>query len=302
MPNIFNISIIKIRHEDRYNIEIRASKVNYPGISYLEKIMFVLKQHSSTKNNIQNLLDNKSQNSIISVLSSSNIINDSFINYSLPNMSDDSYTKSTLADSNINSLIQFESTNIDKPSENKFNDLRTNFYLKNKLYDFILYENINDFNLPLKYVLNEEYDSFLYINDNKTYCFTVSGFLKNDKNYKKELKEEEIRGKFYKQCGLYFCNSEVEITTEDEIIRKKCCPNEFMCRDCVETNRNMYNIKKRYLININGRVAKINKGSYHCFGHFLCGNQIEDCITKFTCKACQILNLFSDYFNQRKKY
>ena len=64
----------------------------------------------------------------------------------------------------------------------------------------------------------------------------------------------------------------------------------------MEKNKKMYNIQSKYLININGRVAKMNKGKYHCFGHFSVGNQIEDCISKFSCKACKNLDTLSNYY------
>ena len=64
-------------------------------------------------------------------------------------------------------------------------------------------------------------------------------------------------------------------------------------------NEEIYNIKNNYLININGRVAKMNKGKYHCFGNFFVGNQIEDYINKFTCKACILLLMYSEYYNQK---
>ena len=64
----------------------------------------------------------------------------------------------------------------------------------------------------------------------------------------------------------------------------------------MKLNKEKYFIKNDYLININGRVTRINKGKYHCFGHFLVGNQIEDCINKFTCKACKMLNSIKDYY------
>ena len=69
-----------------------------------------------------------------------------------------------------------------------------------------------------------------------------------------------------------------------------------MCKKCMEINKKHYNIKNKYLININGRVAKINKGSFHCFGHYLIGNQIEQCISTFSCKACKLLDFCSKYF------
>ena len=63
----------------------------------------------------------------------------------------------------------------------------------------------------------------------------------------------------------------------------------------MELNKKRYEIKSNYVINICGRVSKINKGSYHCFGHFLCGNQIEDCINKFSCKACKLIDEYNIY-------
>ena len=67
----------------------------------------------------------------------------------------------------------------------------------------------------------------------------------------------------------------------------------------MELNKKKYNINDNYLININGRLAKTNKGSYHCFGKFLSGikrNEIEDCIKKFSCRACKALDYYSKYF------
>ena len=61
-------------------------------------------------------------------------------------------------------------------------------------------------------------------------------------------------------------------------------------------NKKLYNIKNKYLININGRVGKINKGSFHYFGHYLMGNQIKQYISKFSCKSSKLLDLYSKYF------
>ena len=63
-------------------------------------------------------------------------------------------------------------------------------------------------------------------------------------------------------------------------------------------NKRKYNLKDSYLININGRVTSMNKGSYHCFGHFLLNNQIEDCISKFTCNACKMINYYFEYYTK----
>ena len=64
----------------------------------------------------------------------------------------------------------------------------------------------------------------------------------------------------------------------------------------MKINKSNYHLKNNKLININGRVSKIKKGKYHCFGHFLVENIIEDCINEFRCKACQNLDLISDIY------
>ena len=69
----------------------------------------------------------------------------------------------------------------------------------------------------------------------------------------------------------------------------------------MEINKKKYGLKNNYLININGRVAKIIKGKFHCFGHFLIGNIIEDCITTFSCKACEIIDKYSDYYLSKQR-
>ena len=65
----------------------------------------------------------------------------------------------------------------------------------------------------------------------------------------------------------------------------------------MKINKKKYHIKNNYLINIKGRVAKINKGSYHCFGRFLFENQIQECINRFCCEACNLVNDFHKYYN-----
>ena len=81
-------------------------------------------------------------------------------------------------------------------------------------------------------------------------------------------------------------------------MKRKCVKkNEFICGWCMENTKKRYKINKTYLINIKGRVAKINNNSYHCFGHFLKGTQIEDCI-KFSCNGCKMLDKYSEYYKK----
>ena len=72
----------------------------------------------------------------------------------------------------------------------------------------------------------------------------------------------------------------------------------------MEKNKRRYNLKNKYLININGRVAKKTKGEdkiFHCFGHFLIGKiQIENCLDKFCCEACKLLSKYEKYYFHEK--
>ena len=119
---------------------------------------------------------------------------------------------------------------------------------------------------------------------------------KKDDSDNKENVYNNFNITFNKELGLYFCGNNIEIQTKNGKKTKECAHNEFICKHCMELNKKRYEIKNNYLINICGRIAKINKGSYHCFGHFLCSNQIEDCIKKFSCEACKLLDLNSKYY------
>ena len=294
MVLIFPLEISKIKKEYEINLHLQATLVKNSNETTLEAKKYILKKNTSTEN-----LLNKEIVFNNSFLSNSNTLNISFIlNNSFFNVLNNTDFQSTFDDTK--SLMNVQNSTMEKPIEKKFNLLRSNFYLKNQLYDIQLHEDFNNLKIPPKYIIKGEYFGFLYYNDLTTFCISISGFINNGHNYQHLLTEETIDQEFNDDYGLYFCKKNIEIESASEITRKKCSPNEFMCKNCMEKNKEMYNIKKKYLININGRVAKINKGSYHCFGHFLCGNQIEDCITKFTCEACKLLNLYSNYFNQNQ--
>ena len=209
-------------------------------------------------------------------------------NIDTENKENESYS---LNDSSLYRIIEnSKASESTEKKDKEFSSLRAKFYLKNNLFDVPLISETNSL-YPEKYKINENYSGFLYPNELKTYCITKSGFISNNnKNNNWEHKPYN-----YHELGLYFCGK--EINYGNIIEKRRCKPNDFMCKNCMEINKEMYNIKKKYLININGRVAKLNKGSYHCFGHFLCGEQIDDCISKFTCEACKILdNLTKNYY------
>ena len=197
----------------------------------------------------------------------------------------------SLNDSSLyNSKI--DESNINEQSKNEFNSFRTKYYLEHKLYDFCLFKEAEKDFLPDIYKIDKDLKGFVYPNDLKTYCISQSGFL-----LQKE-KKENYSGKnsANTDSGLFFCGKKIIIKNNEE---KECSLNHFICFECMKFNKEIYNIKNHYFININGRISKINKGKYHCFGHFLVGNQIEDCINKFTCKACKLLQMYSEYYNPK---
>jgi len=281
-----NIEQIKNENENILNDKINSFDMNYPNnFQKREKIIKDEKTTTDIKNNAinQEIYDNSN--------------NDSYI---LNNYNSFSQEESTRMDSKIDisenkSLTQEieQIQNIDK----KFNSTKQKFYTKNKLYDLPLYEEKDKEKrklIPEIYKIDDDRYGFLYPNDRNTYYITKSGFIGDKKSFT-TLSEKEIENNNYQEnLGLYFCGKEVIL--ENEKIKKRCCPNEFICKSCMNINKKRYNIKNNYLINIKGRVAKVNKGSYHCFGHFLCGNQIEDCISKFSCEACKMLDLYSSYY------
>ena len=182
-------------------------------------------------------------------------------------------------------------------NEQKLNYARANFCLKNKLNDRTYTQKMYEITQPPKYKINNECFTFIYPNLTITHCFALSELLKSDKLNFGNLVVDEIAindSTYNKQLALFFCGMENDI---GDGTKKKCSPNQFMCRKCMNINKKLYHLKKHYLINIIGRASKINKGGYHCFGHFLVNDKIEDCITNFTCKGCQLLNLYSkNYF------
>ncbi len=251
--------------------------------------------------------EKEKENSKVSEIPKKKIVEKNILLYE-PNISNHEFEKKSISldstndnskklNTNIfynNSSINSSQNNTYIEKEKTFNVLRQNFYIKNNLNDVELYTTLTNF--LEKYKLSENSFSYLYPNELKTYPICISGFIFKPKN--KITIDISISNKdiYDTNYGLCFCNKNIEITNANQALNKKCEPNQFMCRDCMEINKKMYNIKSKYLININGRVAKINKGSYHCFGHYLDNNQIEDCIHKFSCKACKILEEFSKYY------
>ena len=240
-------------------------------------------QSSSTKEETYKKSDNLSNNNSLGEQNYSNSKqNSNYSNISAENETQDS------------SIIT------KKREETKFNDARKNFYLKNNLYDKSLIKDDINKVIPDIYRIGKEFITYVYEDNLKTYSIVESGFI-NENISKNDLletsvKEKNFGAKFYKELGLYFCERNIKIKNENDC--KICKPDIFMCKDCMKLNKIKYNLNNEYLINIYGRITKINKSKYHCFGHFKREeNDFDDCITKFECKACKQLNEYKDYYN-----
>ena len=282
----FRIRINQIRKSNENNRKNEIQKYHDSNLSTFDKGMLILQNEKTTICLIQNdVIQNQTNDSISNLF-----LNNSILNFSYSNISE-----STLDDSKINGKLKdsnMTQINIDK----KLNQVRTDFCLKYKLYDIPLTIEYLNFNHPPKYKINDEYYIYLYPNEIRTFCLTVPGFMYKNNMVLDSIDKKVNDSEYNLMYGIYFCNKNIEVIVGDKIETKKCSPNNFICSLCMKINKEKYKIKNNYLIAINGRIAKKNKGSYHCFGHFLCGNQIEDCIKKFTCKSCKLLNYYSNIY------
>ena len=320
----FNIDTIKIENNNKNEKKLKMKKLEHLYLSEFEKFIIILKENKSTlykivnnENKISNESDIK-ENEIIEKMNKLNL-NDK-INSNNPLNKSFSVLDSTFISTNIKMNISNNSLNIpsnissnnsifispnalkislesvDKKYNLKFNQGRSNFCLKNRLFDIPLSRPNLNILTPEKYKINDQLFAFLYPNDLNTYYITQSGFLGEGNKNCNIKNNKDINYDKYPLLGIYFCGEEVEIKIENEIQHKKCQPNEFLCRQCMEINKKRYGINNKYFINIKGRVAKINKGSFHCFGFFLVEGNVQDCIKKFSCEACKLLNKYSKYF------
>ena len=298
----FRLEIEKIRKEynERYFSREKKKENDDNLNTYEKKEIFFKKEktESTVKENSDKTLVNNlsiSTSNNISSLNNSNSI--SYINES--SCDNESTRENTKLEDSLNESKENQNEKKEEKKEEKaFNKLRAEFYIKNKIFDKVYYEEKEENKIITspKYKIDKEHYGLLYIDDLTTNYLTKSTYL-SGKKIINELTEKEKEGRaFNESVGLFFCGKEIKLEKDGETVIKKCEPNNFICKECMDVNKKYYNIKNTYLINIKGRVSKINKGSFHCFGHFNFGNQIEDCITKFSCKACDILNTFGYYY------
>ena len=181
-------------------------------------------------------------------------------------------------------------TDTKKEKVKKFNEGRNSYHLKYKLFDNLLTYETQDFTFPERYEIDNTHYVFIYEDDLKTFPITS-----NERIYKnKEIIKANIINEPF---GLYFCKKKIKLEGEIEI--RECAPNNFICKECMEKNKKRFNLPDDCLININGRVSKDIKGKYYCFGTFKIGYKIINCLNSFTCKACEILNLYKNYYFEK---
>jgi len=143
-------------------------------------------------------------------------------------------------------------------------DEKTKYWINYRLYDITISSLFGQIKLPRLMELDKFKCCYLYLNNLETYHYIKSEFLDSNKiinNDKYNIHEDKTNN----SLGLYFCGKIIEYNNENII----CCPNSIICKKCRE-----YNLKNKYLININGRVAKKSKCKdkvFHCFGHYLIG-------------------------------
>ena len=164
---------------------------------------------------------------------------------------------------------------------------KKNYYLQYKLYDIKQFENLK---YPILFPIKEEIYSYFYYNELTTSHYIQSIQFGEEYSINNDI---VIDDNYNISLGLFFCGKEI-ILENNEI--KKCCPNEMICRECMEKNKKRYKLKNRYSININGRAAKKYNNNFHCFGHFIIGKQIENCLDKFSCEACKLLDKYEKYY------
>ena len=171
----------------------------------------------------------------------------------------------------------------------KVGDAKKNYWLKYDLIDVKLNNKID--NLDLCELEGEKY-CYIYRNSLNTYYFIQNVHF--GKNY--IINDETSKDPDYKESfGLFFCGKKIEYNNNTDV---KCCPNGMICKNCMEKNKKRYQIDNLYLVNINGRTAKRKNKElgFHCYGHFIKGNQIEICLKEFKCEACKLLDRYENYY------
>lgn len=307
------VDIPKIRQRRENYIKEKIDEINEPNLNLTEKRLRVLDLMNSSTDIYPEIIDFPNNTIILFNIKKIRNYREQQIQKRINNIkSNKSYIEKRLivlddmnSSSSSDNEKSFEeeldstwwSSFIDNDNDNK-KDEKKNYWLKYKLYDIKLEVKNIDIKLPKLYPINNETFCYFYLNKLTTYHFIKSAQF-DDEYIINDIKYDSNECKYNESLGLFFCGKDIELDNGKEI--KKCAPNSMFCKDCMEKNKKRYKLKNRYLININGRPSKKRKVNnkevgYHCFGHFLLGNQSEVCLEQFSCEACQLLDKYEKYF------
>lgn len=316
------INIKKMRKFEEDKITQKINLINNPNLTYEQKRLIVLSQMNTSSdypsiiyfpdnkivlfdiNKVRAFREKKIEEKIMNIKDpklsklEKRLIVLNEMNTSFSSNDEEQEEVKPIIIEEVNPIIQMESfsddfqstmnsssMSIDNPSMNSKKD----YWLKYKLYDAkVNNKNLDKLNI---YQLSDDKYCYFYKNELITYYFVKS--VQFGENY--SIDNESLKDPEYKESfGLFFCGKNINYNNEKDI---KCCPNQMICKECMKKNKKIYNLDKLYLININGRLAKKRKdGNFHCFGHFIKGNLIENCMKEFTCEACKLLKSYENYY------
>ena len=334
MKNKINISKVRQFYEDKINKKI--SEINDPSINLETKRLYVLDQLNSSKtsspipidfpnnkfilfdmNKVREMREKKIEEKILNITDEKLSINDKRL-LALDEMNT-SHSSNNEEEEEIIKIIKKKEEKKEEKKEKENKSLSTtlpedistscsfssfssfssfpffssldiekkNYWLQYKLYDIKQFENLK---YPILFPIKEEIYSYFYYNELTTSHYIQSIQFGEEYSINNDI---VIDDNYNISLGLFFCGKEI-ILENNEI--KKCCPNEMICRECMEKNKKRYKLENRYSININGRAAKKHNNNFHCFGHFIIGRQIENCVGKFSCEACKLLDKYEKYY------
>jgi len=302
------INIKKMRKFEEDKITAKINLMNDPNLTYEQKRLIVLSQMNTSSdypsiiyfpdnkivlfdiNKVRAFREKKIEEKIMNIKDpklsklEKRLIVLNEMNTSFSSNDEEQEEMESFSD-DFQSTMNSSSMSIDNPSMNSKKD----YWLKYKLYDVkVNNKNLDKLNI---YQLSDDKCCYFYKNELITYYFVKS--VKFGENY--SIDNESLKDPEYKESfGLFFCGKNINYNNEKDV---KCCPNQMICKECMKKNKKIYNLDKLYLININGRLAKKRKdGNFHCFGHFIKGNLIENCVKEFTCEACKLLKSYENYY------
>ena len=302
------INIKKMRKFEEDKITQKINLINNPNLTYEQKRLIVLSQMNTSSdypsiiyfpdnkivlfdiNKVRAFREKKIEEKIMNIKDpklsklEKRLIVLNQMNTSFSSNDEEQEEMESFSD-DFQSTMNSSSMSIDNPSMNSKKD----YWLKYKLYDAkVNNKNLDKLNI---YQLSDDKYCYFYKNELITYYFVKS--VQFGENY--SIDNESLKDPEYKESfGLFFCGKNINYNNEKDV---KCCPNQMICKECMKKNKKIYNLDKLYLININGRLAKKRKdGNFHCFGHFIKGNLIENCVKEFTCEACKLLKSYENYY------